>query len=695
NAVTFLATGGANEADFSVSPSGAVSVVGGPLAAGGYTVTGTDSDSSLVDSGIWSYTLTVNGVNIAQTAPASAATTTSGSTTFSDQLEPTTAPTTNSPVSYLITGGANEADFSVTSAGLLSVVGGPLAVGPYTVTGMTSDLLDDAGTWTFTLTVGAGTITQTAPTSGNTTVANSTLFSAQLEPTTNSGHAVSYLATGGANEADFAVTSAGVLSVVNGPLGVGDYTVTGTDSDTLSNAGTWTFTLDVVTSGGSPPGGVTLKQSAPTSGTTTTTASSTFTAGPLSVSNATGAVTFTTTATSPALSVSPSGAITTTGPLTVGSYLVSGTDSDTSGDTGTWSYTLNVTLPDVVVTFEANGGTGSMTPESNNGPSALTPNTFTWAKHAFTKWTTAANGSGSSYANGATYPFSAATTLYAQWVATTHPAIKHTVTFNANGGRGVTAAQTNSVLATLTTNGFTRSGYTFKGWNTSANGSGTSYDNRAAYSFKRSTTLYAQWSVRSYKVTFDANGGSGSMTPESKKTAGRLSSNGFTRSGYTFRKWTTAANGSGDSYANNAVYRFTKSVTLYAQWTPKKVVVVVPVHAVVTLAPFTNKSDALSPALESQITALAALVKVDHDTKVALVGFSGDLTTANESNEEAWSASLTLAINRAQAVKTYLAQQLDALGLSGYLITTSGSTKALVVASANQPQNRKVVASIS
>ena len=70
-----------------------------------------------------------------------------------------------------------------------------------------------------------------------------------------------------------------------------------------------------------------------------------------------------------------------------------------------------------------------------------------------------------------------------------------TVTFDANGGTGTTAAQTASTATALTANGFTRSGYTFAGWNTAANGSGTAYANGASYAFSSSTTLYAQWTA--------------------------------------------------------------------------------------------------------------------------------------------------------------------------------------------------------
>ena len=69
------------------------------------------------------------------------------------------------------------------------------------------------------------------------------------------------------------------------------------------------------------------------------------------------------------------------------------------------------------VTFNANGGTGTMAPETDNVPTALTLNAFTCSGYTFTGWNTAANGTGTAYPDGANYPFTASATLYAQWAA--------------------------------------------------------------------------------------------------------------------------------------------------------------------------------------------------------------------------------------------------------------------------------------
>jgi uncharacterized repeat protein (TIGR02543 family) len=69
------------------------------------------------------------------------------------------------------------------------------------------------------------------------------------------------------------------------------------------------------------------------------------------------------------------------------------------------------------VIFNSNGGSGSMSNQVTNVPTVLTLNTFIRTGFNFTGWNTAGNGSGTAYADGATYPFSADVTLYAQWTA--------------------------------------------------------------------------------------------------------------------------------------------------------------------------------------------------------------------------------------------------------------------------------------
>jgi hypothetical protein len=127
-------------------------------------------------------------------------------------------------------------------------------------------------------------------------------------------------------------------------------------------------------------------------------------------------------------------------------------------------------------------------------PTNLTTNAFARTGYNFTGWNTVATGvGGTSYANGASYPFTSSTTLYAQWTV----APSYTVIFNGNGSTsGSMVNEAASVPTNLTTNAFARTGYNFTGWNTVINGvGGTAYANGASYPFTSSTTLYAQWST--------------------------------------------------------------------------------------------------------------------------------------------------------------------------------------------------------
>src|SRR5208283_2536855 len=239
-------------------------------------------------------------------------------------------------------------------------------------------------------------------------------------------------------------------------------------------------------------------------------------------------------------------------------------------DGATYPFNASVTLyaqwaanSSYTVTFNNNGGSGTMATETDNVPTALTLNTFTRSRYSFTGWNTASNGIGTAYADGATYPFNASVTLYAQWAANS----SYTVTFNNNGGSGTMATETDNVPTALTLNTFTRSRYSFTGWNTASNGIGTAYADGATYPFNASVTLYAQWAANSsYTVTFNNNGGSGTMATETDNVPTALTLNTFTRSGYSFTGWNTASNGIGTAYADGATYPFNASVTLYAQW---------------------------------------------------------------------------------------------------------------------------------
>ena len=176
-----------------------------------------------------------------------------------------------------------------------------------------------------------------------------------------------------------------------------------------------------------------------------------------------------------------------------------GTAGSKVGDTyvyanGKWALRGN----EITITFDPNGGAGSMEPMSVNPGvgNKLIDNTFTRENYTFTGWNTAKDGTGKTYADGETVNFSADTTLYAQW--TQNPVI----TFDANGGKGTMGTQTvkPNEATDLTANSFTRADYDFTGWNTAKDGTGTAYADKTNITTNENVTLYAQWTLHKYHV---------------------------------------------------------------------------------------------------------------------------------------------------------------------------------------------------
>lgn len=160
--------------------------------------------------------------------------------------------------------------------------------------------------------------------------------------------------------------------------------------------------------------------------------------------------------------------------------------------------------------------------------------------------------------------------VYLKAVWETEP-VNYTLSYNANGGSGSMASQTvtEGQSTKLKTNTFMKSGYTFAGWNTRADGSGTSYSDGAYATFYGNTTLYAQWQKYADPViTFDKNDGSGTTVSQTVPygSSATLNANSFTRTGYAFSDWNTKADGSGTAYGDGASISPSSNMTLYAQW---------------------------------------------------------------------------------------------------------------------------------
>ena len=176
----------------------------------------------------------------------------------------------------------------------------------------------------------------------------------------------------------------------------------------------------------------------------------------------------------------------------------------------------------------------------------------------------------------------------------------YTITYNANGGSGTMSTSTATYNQGFKTrqNAFTKTGYTFNGWreDNAINGTywGITSSNSGTYesgkewvwTYDKNITLYAQWKPKTYTITYNANGGSGTMANSTAtyNVGFKTKENTFTRLGYKFIGWrednaisgtfwgiTSSYSGTYES-GRDWVWTYDKNITLYAQWEPYQVV---------------------------------------------------------------------------------------------------------------------------
>ena len=185
------------------------------------------------------------------------------------------------------------------------------------------------------------------------------------------------------------------------------------------------------------------------------------------------------------------------------------------------------------VTYNYNG--------SGQASGSATANvTRTWT---FSKWKAS---DGKTYAAGGSYTANAATTMTAQW----------------------TTSDSTAQLTLPTPNA--RTGYTFAGWYTAATGGSSKGAAGAKFTPTAATTLYAHWTGNSYAVNYNANGGTGAPSAQTRTygTALTLSTTKPTRIGHTFLGWATTSSAKAAQYAPGASYNpsTAAATTLYAVW---------------------------------------------------------------------------------------------------------------------------------
>ena len=239
------------------------------------------------------------------------------------------------------------------------------------------------------------------------------------------------------------------------------------------------------------------------------------------------------------------------------------------------------------VTYDANSGSGTVASlNTNTGASVSLADGSPLSRtgYALSRWNTAANGSGTNYALSATVSIPAGgLTLYAVWAP-----INYSVAYNNNSATAGSVPSDNAsynIGQTITVSGnsgnLVRTGYTFGGWNTASDGSGTTYQSGNQFTIgSSSVTLYAKWNANSYTITYNGNGAGGSaarsgsaVTSDSCTTAGSSVTlpdvGSLAKRGYNFGGWSTSPGGTAIASGTAAAFTTTNNITLYAVWNIK------------------------------------------------------------------------------------------------------------------------------
>ena len=232
------------------------------------------------------------------------------------------------------------------------------------------------------------------------------------------------------------------------------------------------------------------------------------------------------------------------------------------------AYQENVTESQVKLTYNANGGEGTINSATGAAGESVTvaENVFTRNNYTFTGWNTQADGKGTAYKAGDSFTLTDKdTVLYAQWSENAPAQVN--VSYDANGGTGTMDSITGDVGSEIVIgqNGFARSGYTFTGWNTQADGKGTAYKPGDSFTLTdKDTVLYAQWS-KLVTVSFDLCGHGGANIPSQTFVSGNKASEPTApkEDGWVFGGWYTEK---GCKYRFSFDSAVTSDITLYAKW---------------------------------------------------------------------------------------------------------------------------------
>ena len=225
-----------------------------------------------------------------------------------------------------------------------------------------------------------------------------------------------------------------------------------------------------------------------------------------------------------------------------------------------------------LISYNANGGSGAPSAQTKTQGVAinLSSTVPTRSGYTFLGWSASSTSVTASYNAGASYTADKNITLYAVWQGSTCY-----VAFDANGGSGTAPAKISvkrGGSVEIPKSSLTREGFYFLGWSTSKTATAAAYKSGSSLTLNNNITLYAVWQARTWTISFNANGGTGSIPTTRRITHGNSVVVGtctLKRDNYYFMGWAEDAKATSAKYNSASSIVMTKDVKLYAVWKPQ------------------------------------------------------------------------------------------------------------------------------
>ncbi len=305
------------------------------------------------------------------------------------------------------------------------------------------------------------------------------------------------------------------------------------------------------------------------------------------------------------------------------------------------------------MTYDADGGAlAAASGVYTSGSAPLTLPSPTEQGFSFDGWYSAPTGGTLIGLAGAAFTPTTSSTLYAQWTALP----LWPMSFGDNGATGTVptlSAQQDTLITVPPGADLTRPGYSFAGWNTETDGSGTSYAAGQSVALTAPIELFAQWrALPAVSVQFSLGTSSARLAPVSTYAGAAItlpSPPARSHPGYLFAGWSTSLSGAGARWRSGSHFSVTTTTTLYAQWRSNRAAVMLP-----PVGPFARSSAHLPAGLIGQVRRVAVTVVSSAHRTVVLYGLARRRTTL--------AAAVRLAQARALAVARILRWDLRRLG---------------------------------